>query len=171
MGLKGRVMELLRSERHEELGALIAEEPRVARHLVGRLWDPDARLRGAAARGLGRVATAHPEKALEIARGLIWALRDEAAMHGRFGIAGLSEMAAANSELLQPLVGPLASMLWDEGLQDEILRALLHIADAAPEVVEPHLDLVRRYEDTYGPEERRLAALLRARLWGEHDAD
>lgn len=164
-------MRLLESGRHDELDALIASDVRVARHLVGRLWDPDPQLRRRAAVALGSVARVHPARALEIARGLLWALRDEAAMHGRYAVPGLAEMVAADPALLAAFVGPLASMLWDTGMQRDILEGLGRIAEKAPDAVADHLDQVLRHHDSFGPEERRLADVLLGRIRGDHDVN
>jgi hypothetical protein len=108
---------------------------------------------------------------LEIARGLLWALRDEAAMHGRYAVPGLAEMVVADPALLAAFVGPLASMLWDTGMQREILEALGRIAGAAPDAVEVQLEQVLQHHESFGPEERRLADVLLGRIRGDHDVN
>ena len=137
MGLKGRVMELLRSGDEQALGALVAAEPRATRHLLGRLWDPDEALRRRAARGIGVAASAHPEHGIDLTRRLMWALNDESATNGLFGIAAIAEIGFRNPQLIAPFVAPLASLAWDDGLRLEILRALARISESAPELVRP----------------------------------
>jgi hypothetical protein len=61
MGVKETVMELLQSADSSRLERLAADEPRAVRHLVGRLWDPDRRVRQLAAAAVGAAAAAHRE--------------------------------------------------------------------------------------------------------------
>ena len=100
MGLKGRVMELLRVGDEQALGALVAAEPRATRHLLGRLWDPDEVLRQRAARGIGAAAAAHPENGIDLTRRLMWALNDESATNGVYGIPALGQIGRRAPDLV-----------------------------------------------------------------------
>ena len=135
MGLKGRVMELLRVGDEQELGALVSREPRATRFLLGRLWDPDEDLRRRAARALGSVAASHRELGTDLLRRLMWALNDESATNGLYGIPAVAEIGFHDPELVAPFIAPLASLSWDDGLRHEIISALTRIAEAAPDVV------------------------------------
>ena len=148
MGLKGRVMELLRAGDEQALGALVAAESRATRHLLGRLWDPDEALRLRAARGIGVAAAAHPEHGIDLTRRLMWALNDESATNGLFGIAAIAEIGFRDPKLIAPFVAPLASLAWDDGLRLEILRALARISETAPELVRPVVAEVGDHVDT-----------------------
>ena len=155
MGLKGRVMELLRVGDEQNLGALAAHEPRATRFLLGRLWDSDEVLRGLAARALGVVAAARPEMGADLIRRLMWALNDESATNGFYGIPAVAEIGFNDAELVAPFIAPLASLSWDDGLRREIIRALTRIAEAAPEAVRPVCTIVAEYVDFEDPSERR----------------
>jgi hypothetical protein len=135
MRVKARVMELLRAADRSGLEALVASDPASLRVLLGRLWDPDQEVREHAAAALGAAAVVHEDLVRDIARRLMWALNDESATNGVYGIVALGEIGARNPQLIAPFVEPLASFAWDDGLRLEILRALARIADAAPEVV------------------------------------
>jgi len=137
MGLKGRVMELLRSGDERALGILVAREPRATRFLLGRLWDPDDETRRRAAQALGVAASSHPEIGVDVLRRLMWALNDESATNGLYGIPAIAEIGFNNPDMIAPFVAPLASIAWDDGLRLEIIRALARIAEAAPELVRP----------------------------------
>jgi hypothetical protein len=161
MGLKGRVMELLRAGDEQSLGALVADEPRATRYLLGRLWDPDEALRRRSARALGVVAASHPAIGLDLTRRLMWALNDESATNGRYAIAALAEIGHSHPRLIAPFVAPLASLSWDHGLRVEILHALTRIAEAAPELVRPVCRMVAEHVDNGDPHEcDALARLL-----------
>jgi hypothetical protein len=161
MGLKGRVMELLRVGDEQGLGALVADEPRAMRYLLGRLWDPDEAVRRRAAGGLGLAAAAHPTIGIDLIRRLMWALNDESATNGLYGIAALAEIGFRSPEQIAASVAPLASLTWDGGLRVEILRALTRIAEAAPDLVRPVCQLAAEHVDCDDPREcDALARLL-----------
>ena len=155
MGLKGRVMELLRVGDEQNLGALAAHEPRATRFLLGRVWDSDEVLRGRAARALGVVAAARPEMGADLIRRLMWALNDESATNGFYGIPAVAEIGFNDAELVAPFIAPRASLSWDDGLRREIIRALTRIAEAAPEAVRPVCTIVAEYVDFEDPAERQ----------------
>jgi len=154
-------MGYLRAADAEGLESLVRRERRVVRHLVGRLWDNDREARALVSHALGAAAEAHPDLGVEVARRLVWALNDEAAMNGVFGLPALAEMACQAPQTIRPFIGPFSSFLWDDGLRPEILRALERIADCDPALLEPARDALEQYATTKNTEEgRRVAALL-----------
>jgi len=169
MGLKEEVRELLRTGDASRLERRTASDRRVMRHLLGRLWDPDEGVRRCAAEGVRVAASAHRDLGLDVIRRLIWALNDESATNGVYAVAALGEIGARDPDLMKEFVGPLASYVWDEGLREEILRALLRIASVAPKLVAPHLDLLEPHIDDQQPQERELATALWSLIKGDHD--
>ncbi len=156
MGLKETIVELIRRGDSNGLESLAAAEPRAVRHFLGRLWDPDDEARALAARALGASAKAHPELGIEVVRRLIWALNDESAMNGVYGLAALGEIGFTAPEVMAQFIGPMASFLWDDGLRSEILRALARIAKKTPEAVAEFETIIRAYVDLEDPREREL---------------
>lgn len=148
-------MEVLKSADRSRLEALCAAEPRSVRYLVGRLWDTDEAMRESAAYGLGVAAVAHPELGRDVLRRLMWALNDEAGIHGVYGLAAIGEIGARDPALVADFVGPIASLAWDDGLRMEILRALNRIAESAPTLVAPLIGDVARWVDRADESERR----------------
>jgi hypothetical protein len=137
------------------------------RFLLGRLWDPDDETRRLAAVAIAASVAANPELGRDIVRRLMWALNDEAATNGVYGLAALGEIGARAPELIEDFVGPIASYAWDDGLRPEILAALIRIASVAPQLVSPHLDGVARYvEGNNHKETERITELWS--LVGEH---
>lgn len=132
-------MELLTAADRARLERYAAAEPRAARHLAGRLWDPDPRVRQLAAAGLGAAAAAHRRLGRDLLRRLVWALNDESATNGIYGLAAIGEIGARDPELVRDFLGPVASLAHDAGLRTAILRALIRVADTAPELVDPLL--------------------------------
>jgi hypothetical protein len=168
MGLKGRIMELIRRGDNDGLERLAEAEPRVARHLLGRLWDVDESTRAMAAKALGVIAEAHPDLGLEVTRRLMWALNDESAMNGVYGLAALGEIGQHNPTLFAPFAGPMAAYLWDDGLRLGILKALAQIHDEAPEITMDIRDLVERFADPGCPGEYELVRRILGEK-GEYD--
>lgn len=167
MGLKGRVMQLLRAADDPGLEALVLEEPRVSRHLLGRLWDPDEEIRARAARALGALAIGHPEQAADILRRLLWGMNDESATNGVYGIAAIGEIGYRRPDVAEPFVAPMASYLWDEGLRASILRALVRIHESAPELIEAIREMLQEHRTTSDSDERRCFAVLLGEDQGE----
>jgi hypothetical protein len=169
MGLREEVRELLRTGNVSRLERLAASDRRVMRHLLGRLWDPDEEVRRSAAEGVGAAAGAHRDLGIDVIRRLIWALNDESATNGVYAVAALGEIGARDPELMEQFVGPLASYVWDDGLREEILKALIRIASVAPTLIAPYLELLEPHIDDQQPKERELATTLWSLIKGEHD--
>jgi hypothetical protein len=165
MRRKEKVMELLRQGREQELADLVAADRTALRPLLGRLWDPRDEIRRRAAAAVGSAAASHPDLGLEIIRRLVWALNDESATNGVYGIPALGEIGRRDPRLLEPFLAGLAAQAWDPGLRPEILRAMTVIAGTAPGLVRPHLDELARFVDVEQPEEavlfERLAAAVK----------
>jgi len=149
------MMEVLRAGDEQALGTLVVQEPRTTHLLLGRLWDPDEAIRQRAARALGRTARSHPEIGIDLIRRLMWALNDEAATNGIYGIPAVAEIGFNDPELVAPFIAPLASLSWDDGLRREIIRALTRIAEAAPEAVRPVCQQIAENVDFEDSDESR----------------
>jgi hypothetical protein len=164
MRLRHEVMELLRGGREDELMELVSGEPRALRHLLARLYDAESAVRRRAARAIGQGSAAHRELGLEIVRRLLWALNDESATNGVYGIPALGEIGRRAPELLAPFVSSLVAAAHDEGLRVAVMEALAAVAESAPELVRPHLGTLERLTVSSRPEEvetlRALQVLL-----------
>jgi hypothetical protein len=160
MSLKRMVMELLQSPDTTRLEKFAAAEPRAMRFLLGRLWDPDETMRGRAAVGIGASAAVNRDLGVDVIRRLVWALNDESATNGVFGLAAIGEIGARDPDLIEPFVGPVACYAWDDGLRLEIIRALSRIADTAPRLVAPFLDEIKQRVDRRDATEVALVAEL-----------
>ena len=164
--MKDEVKMLLREGREDVLAERVAGDARLLRPLVGRLWDPDARIRARAARAIGVGAHVHRELGRDLLRRFIWALNDESATNGVYGIPALGEIGRRDPELIGPFVGPMVGVAWDDGLRLEVIRALAAIAESAPELAAEHLDDLLAHVDEGREDERRAVEELRARLGG-----
>jgi len=160
MRLKVMVMEMLRRGDRQGLDQLVAEQPRAARTLQGRLWDADPEIRDRAAQALGAAAAAHPELGKELLRRAMWALNDESATNGAPVLAAVGEIGRRCPELVAPFVGPVTALLWDDSLRPGILRALCRIAEAAPELIEEVHERLATYENTGDSRQRTLIGQL-----------
>jgi len=146
---------LLRQGREQTLTELALADSRALRPLVGRLWDSDPTIRRRAARVLGEAATMHEGLGLEIIRRLVWALNDESGTNGVYGIPALGEIGRRAPGLLAAHVPVLVSICDDDGLRLEVLRALVAIAESAPELVAGELQRLKPWVDDARPEETR----------------
>ena len=170
MALGKEVRELLQQGREEALAELAVANPRALRPLVGRLWDPDGEIRQRAARAIGQVAAAHPDRGTEVIRRLMWALNDESATNGVYAIPALGEIGRRAPGLMTHHVPALVSMARDEGLRGEILRALRAVARAAPTLVAGELDrLATSVDDSQSGELEALRRLVAAAGKGSID--
>jgi HEAT repeat protein len=155
MSLRREVRELLRQGREDAVSALATAEPKALPPLMGRLWDPDAQIRKRAARAVGRTVAARPELGTEIIRRLMWALNDESATHGVYGIPALGEIGRRAPAVLAPFVPSLVTLAADPGLRLELLAALQATAEAAPGLVAGQLDRLAAWIDDSRPEQRQ----------------
>jgi hypothetical protein len=162
MGLKDEMTELLRHGREDEAAALAARSPRAVRALLGRVWDPDEALRRGAARAVGLAAAADRDLGLEIIRRLQWALNDESATNGVYGLAALGEIGRKAPDLLEPFLPMMAALAWDPGLRLELLRAFRAVAETAPRLVRAHLNEFMAHAGAFTDDEREAFGRLRA---------
>lgn len=145
MGVRERVASDLRSGAFEALASQAAQEPRVMRALLGRLWDGDEVLRTGAATALGALAEQRPEKAAELVRRFLWALNDESGTNGAAVLPVLSAMARVAPDVVGPFAGALVAHLDDDGLRTRLLHVLATLHAAAPAWIEPHADDIARW--------------------------
>jgi hypothetical protein len=167
MRLREEVGELLRQGRESELTEWVVADARVVRPLLARLYDSDLHVRDRAAQVLGHAAAAHPELGREVARRLIWALNDESATNGVYGIPALGHIGRRAPELVAAHVPALARMSWDRGLRLAILEALTDVARGAPELVAPELEAIAPHLDASHPAEMQAWRNLRGAALGE----
>jgi len=168
MGLREDVVQLFRASDATSLERLAAAEPRAMRYLIGRLWDPDDDVRQLAAVAVAASAASHPDLGRDVVRRLVWALNDEAATNGSYGLLALGEIGARDPDLILDVVGPIASLAWDGGLRPGILRALIRIAAVDPELVAPHLGGVSRHVDRSDANELELITELWSLVREDH---
>jgi hypothetical protein len=155
MSLRKEVRALLQQGREDAAAELTVADPRALSPLMGRLWDPDVEIRQRAARVVGQAAAARPDLGVEIIRRLMWALNDESATNGVYGIPALGEIGRRAPETLAPFVPSLVSMMHDSGLRLELLNALTATAESAPDLVAKHLERLGSSIDPELPEERQ----------------
>jgi len=165
--MKDDLMELLRQGRERELAERAAVSPRVARWLLGRVWDGDEGLRRCAAGAVGWAAASRQELGLELVRRFLWALNDESATNGVYAVAALGEIGRRAPELLEPFLPTLAALAQDGGLRPEILRAFTAVAEEAPLLARPHLAALAHGLDEASEEARASYAHLETLVKGQ----
>jgi hypothetical protein len=162
-----RIMSLLRQGREEAVAELARTDRRALRPLTGRLWDPDAQIRRRAAGAIGRSAALSPELGRELIRRLLWALNDESATNGVYGIPALGEIGHRCPGVLAPFVPILVTMARDDGLRVELLSALDRVAKAAPGLVRPHVTALEGLVDASRRDEAQALRKLMATVGEE----
>jgi HEAT repeat protein len=168
MRLREEIRELLQQGRETELRERAIGEPRLLPPLLARLYDPDEDVRERAARVLGHAAAAHPDRGREVARRLVWALNDESATNGVYGIPALGQIGRQAPDLVDVHIPALARMCWDRGLRLAILEALAEVAHTAPDLVASELDAIASHVDAARPAEvEAWRVLTRAALGDE----
>jgi len=168
--LSEEVRELLQQGRETELVGRVVADARIVRPLLARLYDPSNPIRDRAARVLGHAAAAHPELGREVARRLLWALNDESATNGVYGIAALGQIGRQAPDLVAPHVSALARMAWDHGLRLAILAALAEVARSSPGLVAPELGAIEPHVDASRPGEAAAWRHLNCAVEGRRDA-
>jgi len=132
MSLRVQVLELVEQGEMEQLNALVAEEPRAIRHLVGCTYQTDEQTRGIACRAIGRAARHHPDLVQQVVRRLVWAMNDESGTHSLTAPEVVKAVAEESPELLLPLVPDLTRLAADEGLHEPLAEVLGMLAEKFP---------------------------------------
>lgn len=132
MSLRVQVLELVSQGEVEKLNALVADEPRAIRHLVGCTYQEDERIRGIACRAIGHAARHHPDLVQQVARRLVWAMNDESGTNSLTAPEVVKAVAEEMPELLLPLVPDLTRLAADEGLHEGLAEVLGILAEKFP---------------------------------------
>lgn len=151
------------------VGELVARRRGALRHVYGHLWSPRPTRRETAAAALGVAAALRPDLGREILRRVVWGLQDEAATNGGPAIPVVAEVATRSPELARDFVGPVASLVWDDGLRPEIRSMLERVAAVDPEIISALADHLRRLIRRHVPEELGWWEQLVANAGGGHD--
>lgn len=132
MTMKAQVQDLVAQGDTERLNALVAEESRAIRYLVGFSYREDEETRRIACQALGRAARHHPELIQQVVRRLVWAMNDESGTHSLTAPGVIRAVAEESPELLLPMVPDLTRLAADEGLHDQLAEILRLLADKFP---------------------------------------
>ncbi len=132
MRLSTQVRRALEGDRADELEQLVAQQPRVVRHLLGLTYQADVELRRRAAHWLGVAARHHPDLIQGLVRRLIWAMNDESGTNALTAPAVVRAIAEEQPRLLLPMVPDLTRLAADPGLCEGLGAALRVVADRCP---------------------------------------
>ena len=150
MGLREQVRDVVSNSDDGALEALVADQPRAVRHLLGLSYRADPALRRAAARGIALAARHHPELVASVVRRLIWAMNDESGTNALCAPEVLLAIADERPALLLPMVPELMRLGADPGLRDGLAQTLRAITASCPGEVGK-----RVADDLAHPEQRR----------------
>ena len=132
MSLRDEMRELIAAGDEEALDALVAEEPRAVRYLVGLSYDPDADRRALAGRGLARASHHHETLVRRIVRQLVWAMNDESGTNAVTAPKVLVALAEEQPNLLVPMIPDLFRLSAEAELHDDLAEVLRLVSEACP---------------------------------------
>jgi hypothetical protein len=132
MNLRSEVRRLIDQNEIEQLGELIASNPRTVRYLLGFSYLPDEALRRRAARGIAIASNHHQKLVGDLIRRLVWAMNDESGTNAVTAPEVVRAIAEENPELLLPMVPDLFRLSADEGLREGLGEALRLVSKGCP---------------------------------------
>lgn len=130
--LRSEVEQLVVRGELEKLDALISENPRAIRYLLGLSYRPDDKIRKAAARGIALAGKHHPGLVQNVIRRLVWAMNEESGANALTAPVVLQAIAEERPELLLPMVPDIIRLAGDNALYDGLARALHMVRDGCP---------------------------------------
>lgn len=119
----------------DRLVALVEENVRALRHVVGLTYKPEAELRELATSCLARVAKVHPDEMEEVVLRLVWAMHEEAATNGVTVPPVLRAIAQAEPALVLPMLPELFRLTKDPALRDGLAATIKILSQNFPEEV------------------------------------
>ena len=132
MNLRARIETAIREHDTPTLEALVAENPRVLRHLTSMTYDTDDGIRAAAAHAIARMAHHHPGQVSELVRRLVWAMNDESGTNSHTAPEVILAIALEKPDLLLPMMPDLARLTADTGLRPVLLSAVRAVSERYP---------------------------------------
>jgi hypothetical protein len=111
----------------DALCAIVQNDRRALRHLVGLTYRDDVQVREAAARAIARAARHHKKQVIEVIERLVWAMEARSNTNATFAPQVLRAIADESPELLLPVVVDLTRLCRDSSLRPALgdtLRAV-----------------------------------------------
>jgi hypothetical protein len=132
MNLRARIEMAIRGQDSAAIETLVAENPRVLRHLTSMTYDTDDGVRAVAAHAIALAARHHPEQVSELVRRLIWAMNDESGTNSHTAPEVILAIALEKPDLLLPMMPDLARLTADDELRPVLLSAVRAVAERYP---------------------------------------
>jgi cobyrinic acid a,c-diamide synthase len=130
--LRREVERLVVNGEVDELDALVSENPRAIRYLLGLSYRPDEKIRKVAARGIALAGKYHPGLVQNVVRRLVWAMNEESGANALTAPVVLQAIAEEQPELLLPMVPDIIRLAADNALYDGLARTLHLVKEGCP---------------------------------------
>ena len=132
LSLRERLLEAVDTGDLEALEAIVSDEPRSLRYLVGLMYRQNRETRRIGARGIALASRYHPKMVKKIVQRLIWAMTDESCTYIPAAPEVLLAIAEEKPELLAPVAPDLIRLSADTSLNQGLCDTLRRIAKHCP---------------------------------------
>lgn len=132
MSSRDLIREAIAAGRFDEVDAVVSEEPRSVRHVVGLMYGLDEGIRKNCARALAIAAKHHSKLVRRVIENLIWAMDPRSNTYAPAVPEILKTIAAERPELLTPVVGELVRLASDASLSEGLRDTLRLVAKSCP---------------------------------------
>ncbi len=132
MSLRQQVHDAVQQADLVAIEALVRDNRRAVRYLVGMGYQADESVRRTAADGIALAASYHPELIAKVIKRLLWALDTESNTNATTVPKILHAIAERKPELLLPVVPNIVILAADTGLHPELCDTLRLVASRCP---------------------------------------
>ncbi len=116
----------------DDVEAIVCEEPRSVRRIVGLMYRLDENTRKNCAKALVIAAKHHPKLIKRVVKDLVWAMDEQSGTYAPTAPEILKTIADDKPELLVPVMGELVRLASDSSLSEGLESTLRVVADRCP---------------------------------------
>ncbi|MCP4677985.1 MAG: hypothetical protein GY854_21210 [Deltaproteobacteria bacterium] len=116
----------------DDVEAIVAENPRSVRRIVGLMYGLDEDIRTNCAKALVIAAKYHPKLIKRVIKNLVWAMDEQSGTYAPTAPEILKIIANDNPELLVPMMGELVRLASDSSLNEGLSSILRVVANRCP---------------------------------------
>jgi len=126
------IKEAVSKGRFDDVEAIVSEEPRSVRHIVGLMYGLDLNVRKNCAEALVIAARHHPKLVKRVVKNLVWAMDEQSGTYAPTAPEILKAIADENPELLVPVMGDLVRLAGDSSLNQGLSSILRVVSNRCP---------------------------------------
>ncbi len=132
MTLKQELRAAVIEGRMEDVEALISEEPRAVRNVMGLMYGDDEQVRANAAKAVAIAARYHERLVGRMMKSLVWAMDQRSGTYAPQAPEVLRIIADENPELLLPVLPDLVRLAGDTSLSQGICDTVRVVVEQCP---------------------------------------